>query len=135
MTSVTSSSLSGNGTLDGLLLRAVRPEQPYGPSCFRGVLRFPVYLFLPVTCGITATSTPSLSLLVPSGSLAICSSVSIVDLLDSVSPHSHSLVHTQIHTSGGGNYWGGRGSPYPGLLAPLSFCAWEGVDPCTVPTF
>jgi hypothetical protein len=45
-----------------------------------------------------------------------------------------SLTHTDPHRWGA-NSWSGRGSLYPTLLAPLPFCAWEGVDPSTMSSF
>jgi hypothetical protein len=44
-----------------------------------------------------------------------------------------SLLHTQIHTSGGANFWSGRGSPYPALFAPLLFALRRGSTPPQCP--
>jgi hypothetical protein len=66
----------------------------------------------------TATSALSVSQLVSSGSLTSCSSVPILDILDSCALHSLCLSYTQIHSSGGANSWSGWGSPYPALLTP-----------------
>jgi hypothetical protein len=77
----------------------------------------------------TATSAPSVSQLVSSGSLTCCSSVLILDILDSCALHSLCLSYTQIHTSGGANSWSGQGSPYPALLTPSLLALWRGSTP------